>query len=262
MTYELEAVTRTYRGRAGLTRALDGVSFRIAPGERVGILGASGSGKTSLFRLLNGSAVPSGGTLRFGGRDVLAMGARERRMMRTRVGTIFQLPQLVPSLSVRDNALAGRLGKLSALRALALRVLPPRAEVERADAALEAVGLAAKADARADELSGGQQQRIAIARVLVQDPEVVLADEPFASLDPALVETVADLLFGLAAKGRTLVVALHDVTLGIRFFPRIVGLRGGRVFFDAASKDVTPELLDALYRGDPAASAPITTPPS
>jgi phosphonate transport system ATP-binding protein len=249
MIYDLESVTKSYDGRAGMTRALDGLSFRVARGERVAILGASGGGKTSLFRMMNGSALPSGGVLRFDGKDVLAMSSSERRAMRTRVGVVFQLPQLVPSLSVRDNALAGRLGRYSAFGALRARIAPPRAEVRRADAALVAVGLADKADAVTEELSGGQQQRVAIARVLVQDPEVVLADEPFASLDPALVETVAALLFGLAAEGRTLVVALHDVSLALRFFPRIVGLRAGRVFFDAAAENVSSALLSDLYRG-------------
>jgi phosphonate transport system ATP-binding protein len=246
MIYELDRVTRSYQGRGGVTRALDGVSFRVEPGERLAILGASGAGKTSLFRLLNGSAPPSGGALRFDGRDVLAMSARDLRAMRRRVGVVFQLPELVPSLTVRDNALAGRLGHWSAFGSVRARLWPPRDEIARANAALDAVDLSSKAEARAEELSGGQQQRVAIARVLVQDPEVVLADEPFASLDPALVETVAELLFGLAARSRTLLVALHDVDLALRYFPRIVGLRGGKVFFDAPPAEAAP-LLTELY---------------
>ena len=248
MKYELDRVTRSYRGRSGVTRALDGVSFEVAAGERLAILGASGAGKTSLFRLLNGSTLPSGGALRLDGRDVLAMSARELRSVRRRVGVVFQLPQLVPSLSVRDNVLAGRLGHWSALGALRGRFSPPKADVARAHAALESVGLLEKADARAEELSGGQQQRVAIARVVVQEPEAVLADEPFASLDPALVQTVADLLFGVAALARTLIVSLHDVELALRYFPRIVGLKAGKVFFDASPSEVTPSLLDELYR--------------
>ena len=256
MKYELDRVTRSYRGRSGVTRALDGVSFRVDAGERLAILGASGAGKTSLFRLLNGSALPSGGTMRLDGRDVQSMSARELRTLRRRVGVVFQLPELVPSLSVRDNALAGRLGHWSALGALRARFSPPKDDVVRVDAALDAVGLLPKAEARAEELSGGQQQRVAIARVVVQEPDVVLADEPFASLDPALVETVADLLFGIAARGRTLIVALHDVELALKYFPRIIGLRAGKVFFDAPPAEVSPSLLDELYRGGAEPAAP------
>ncbi|MEO7331842.1 MAG: ATP-binding cassette domain-containing protein, partial [Minicystis sp.] len=248
--YELDRAAKAFAGRGGETRALSGVSFSVEPGERLAILGPSGAGKTSLFRLLNGTIRPSGGALRFDGRDVAAMRSSELRARRRRVGTVFQLPQLVPSLTARENALAGRLGHLSLLGALRARIAPPRAELARADAALEAVGLTPKGDARADELSGGQQQRVAIARVLVQDPEVVLADEPFASLDPALVDTVAALLLDLAARARTLIVTLHDVELALRYFPRIIGLREGAVFFDAPAAELTPAMLDALYRGD------------
>jgi len=246
MIYELARVTRSHQGRGGITRALDGVSFRVAAGERLAILGASGAGKTSLFRLLNGSVPPSGGALRFDGRDVRAMSASDLRAMRRRVGVVFQRPELVPSLTVRDNALAGRLGHWSAVGALRARLWPRREDLARANAALDAVDLSNKAEARAEELSGGQQQRVAIARVLMQDPGVVLADEPFASLDPALVETVAELLFGLAARSRTLIVALHDVDLALRYFPRIVGLREGKVLFDAPPAEAAPRLAE-LY---------------
>jgi phosphonate transport system ATP-binding protein len=108
------------------------------------------------------------------------------------------------------------------------------------------VGLAEKAGTRADELSGGQQQRVAIARVLVQDPEVVLADEPFSSLDPGLRAQLAELLFDVA-KGRTLIAALHDVALALEHFPRLVGLRAGRVVFDLRTEELRPEMIDDLY---------------
>jgi phosphonate transport system ATP-binding protein len=126
-------------------------------------------------------------------------------------------------------------------------------------AALDGVGLADKRDARADELSGGQQQRVAIARLVMQDPEVILADEPFASLDPALAEAIAGLLLGLAEAGRTLVCTLHDVDRALALFPRVVALRAGGVAFDAPSAAVSPSALDELYRGAPAAPAPPPT---
>jgi len=166
--------------------------------------------------------------------------------VRRRVGTIFQHPSLVPSLTALQNALCGRLGSWNLLRSLRALVAPCPDDVRAALAALETVSLSGKAGARADELSGGQQQRVAIARVLVQDPEVVLADEPFASLDPGLTLQLADLLFAVT-QGRTLVAAMHDVDLALQRFQRIVGVRAGRIVFDVPAAEVTPELLQELY---------------
>ena len=152
----------------------------------------------------------------------------------------------MPSLTALQNALCGRLGSWSLLRSLRALIVPAREDVRAALAALETVGLSGKAAARADELSGGQQQRVAIARVLVQDPEVVLADEPFASLDPGLTVQLADLLFAVTER-RTLVAAMHDVDLALQRFQRVVGVRGGRVVFDVPAAEVSPELLQQLY---------------
>jgi phosphonate transport system ATP-binding protein len=175
--------------------------------------------------------------------------------MRRRIGTIHQQSLLVPSLTVLENTLCGALGRWSLLRALRSTFAPVRADVERAMAALERVGLADKRDARADELSGGQQQRVAIARIVMQDPEVILADEPLASLDPALADAIAALLLGLADAGRTLVCTLHDTARALALFPRVIALRAGRVAFDARSEAVSPGALDELYRGVPAPTA-------
>jgi phosphonate transport system ATP-binding protein len=258
--YRLDAVGRRYPSRRGEVAALAGVSFAIAAGERVAVIGPSGAGKTTLFRMLNGTLRPSTGTLAFCGRDAAALSPREARAMRRRIGTIHQQALLVPSLSALDNTLCGALGRWSLLRSLRTALAPARGDVERAVAALARVGLADKRDARADELSGGQQQRVAIARIVMQDPEVILADEPFASLDPALVDQVAALLLGLADAGRTLVCTLHDVELALRLFPRVIALRDGRIAFDAPSGAVSGAALDELYRGAPAA-APAPPPP-
>ncbi|HEX9604631.1 MAG TPA: ATP-binding cassette domain-containing protein, partial [Myxococcales bacterium] len=186
MIYDLRGVSQVYAGRAGAVRALEEVTLRVSRGERVALLGPSGAGKSTLLRLLNATLRPTRGALSFDERDLSALGPGELRAVRRRIGTIFQHPSLVPSLTALQNALCGRLGSWNLLRSLRALVAPAAEDVRAGLAALETVGLSGKAGARADELSGGQQQRVAIARVLVQDAEVVLADEPFASLDPGL----------------------------------------------------------------------------
>jgi len=260
--YRLDAVGKAYPSRRGEVASLSAVSFEVAAGERVAVIGPSGAGKTTLFRLLNATLRPSSGTLGFHGRDVAALSPREARGMRRRIGTIHQQSLLVPSLTVLENTLCGALGRWSLVRALRSVVAPVRADVDRALAALDRVGLADKRDARADELSGGQQQRVAIARLVMQDPEVILADEPFASLDPALADAIAALLLGLADAGRTLVCTLHDTARALALFPRVIALRAGRVAFDARSEAVSPGALDELYRGAPAPATASASPPT
>ena len=248
MIYSLNEVTKSYQTRSGPVNAVSGLSFDVRRGERLALVGPSGAGKTTLFRLLNATLRPSSGALRFDGRDVASLASRELRAMRRRIGTIYQQHQLVPSLSALDNTLCGRLGSWSLLHTIRSAIRPSRQEVEQATATLESVGLADKRFSRADELSGGQQQRLAIARVLMQDPDVILADEPFASLDPALTESIGSLLLNIAEREeRTLVVTLHDVEMALRYFPRLVALQDGRLAFDTPSADVGPEELEALY---------------
>ncbi|HEX9574674.1 MAG TPA: phosphonate ABC transporter ATP-binding protein [Myxococcales bacterium] len=246
MIYDLRGISHLYAGRAGAVRALDDVTLRVSRGERVALLGPSGAGKSTLLRLLNATLRPTRGALCFESRDLSALGPGELRAVRRRIGTIFQHPSLVPSLTALQNALCGRLGSWNLLRSLRALVAPAPEDVRAGLAALETVGLSGKAAARADELSGGQQQRVAIARVLVQDPEVVLADEPFASLDPGLTVQLADLMFAVTQR-RTLVAAMHDVDLALQRFQRIVGVRAGRVVFDVPAAEVSPELLQELY---------------
>lgn len=251
MIYTLDAIAKCYSTRRGMVSALNGLSFHVQAGERVAMIGKSGSGKSTLFRLLNATLRPSVGSLYFKGQDVGGMSGRDLRAMRRRIGTVYQQHQLVPSLSALDNTLCGRLGHWSLFHTMRSALRPARQETEEAMHALESVGLADKRHARADELSGGQQQRLAIARVLMQDPEVILADEPVASLDPSLSEAITSLLVRLANEtGRTLIIALHDVELALRHFPRVVALRDGRVMFDAPSTNVHVDALDALYIDD------------
>lgn len=251
MIYSLKEVSKKYSTRNGSVHSLDGVTFDVQQGERVALIGPSGAGKTTLFRLLNATLRPTDGEIRFDGKDVGLMPARSLRAMRRRIGTIYQQHHLVPSLTALENTLCGKLGQWSLLQTLRNIIKPAPAEAEQAMAALESVGLADKRRARADELSGGQQQRLAIARALMQNPDVILADEPFASLDPALTESIASLLFGLVDGGkRTMVVTLHDVEMAMWYFPRIVALREGRIVFDRPSTQINRDELDALYAGN------------
>jgi phosphonate transport system ATP-binding protein len=246
MSFELRGVRVIYPGRSGPVQALDDVTLRIATGERVAVLGPSGAGKSTLLRLLNATLRPTSGVLRIDGRDAAVVRGRDLRRLRGAIGTIFQHPSLVPSLSALQNALCGRMASWSLARTVRALVSPPPDETRLGQSALATVGLFDRASARADELSGGQQQRVAIARVLVQDPQVVLADEPFASLDPGLTAQLAELLARVCER-RTFIAMLHDVQLAVERFPRIVGLRAGRVLFDLPAGEVTPGRLQQLY---------------
>ena len=235
--------------RFGAVRALDGVDLRIDRGERVALIGPSGAGKSSLLSLLNATAGATEGRVRVFGEDVAQLRPRELQRLRRSVGTIHQGLHLAGPLRVVHNVNAGRLGAWPLWRSL-VSLLSPR-EAGAAAAALARVGLADKLHARTERLSGGEQQRVAIARVLRQDPRVILADEPIASLDRERGREVVDLLLALAAEhGTTLLVSLHDVDTALKRFDRVIGLRAGRVAFDAAPGAVPQEALERLYRID------------
>lgn len=231
--------------------ALDRVSIEVRRGERVAVLGPSGAGKSSLISLANTSVRPSSGTVHLFGRPVVGLSPPERRAVRRRVGTVDQQPPLPGGLRVVHNVNAGRLGHWSTGRALwsLLRAREP----DRAQQALELLGISDKLWRRTDQLSGGERQRVALARVIVQGAELLLADEPVAGLDPARASEVLGLLCGLAGDGHqdlgfhTVIVSIHDVALALGHFERVVGLRCGRVLFDLPSTEVTPALADRLY---------------
>ena len=239
-TVGLERLTKGY----GPLEALAPLCLTVEQGETVAFLGPSGSGKTTLLLLLSGQLEASAGRVCLGGQELARM--RPGRELARLVGMIHQQFDLVPNLSALHNVLAGRLGEWGLSKSL-LSLLWPR---DRASgiAALARVGVADRAYLRASQLSGGEQQRVAIARLLVQDPAVILADEPVASLDPARAAEVLRLLVGVAGEsGKTLIASMHSVELAREHFSRLIGLRNGVVLFDLPSAEVTEEQLQGLY---------------
>ncbi|MDA7417702.1 phosphonate ABC transporter ATP-binding protein [Xenophilus arseniciresistens] len=241
-----QAVSRSF----GKHQALRKVSLEVRRGERVALLGASGSGKSTLIRCLCGleSTDADGGRIEAFGQLLQAKGriSPEIRALRRRIGVIFQQFNLVGRLSVMHNVMTGLAAEAPLWRALSGRYA--EADQARALDALDAIGLAPQAFQRASTLSGGQQQRAAIARVLLQGAELVLADEPVASLDPQSTHRVMEQLAALNREaGMTLVVSLHHVALAQRYCERVVALRDGALVFDGPSSALTPGFLQHLY---------------
>ena len=228
--------------------AVDGIDLTVRAGEFLVILGRSGSGKTTFLRALNRLVEPTAGRVSVAGRTVTGAGPVELRAARRKMGMIFQQFNLVRRASVLDNVLAGRLGWVAPLPSLAGRF--PAADRALALECLGRVGLAHLAGRRADTLSGGEQQRVAIARALAQEPSVILADEPTASLDPALTTEIMEILKSInVERGLTLVVSQHQLETALAYATRIVGLRRGRITFDGPPAAVTPAVVDAIYGG-------------
>lgn len=241
--FQLSQVTRQFHA----LMALADVSLSIAAGERVALIGPSGAGKSTLLSLLNGTLLPSAGQVRVLGQDLRRLSPRQRRRVQRQIGTVYQQHHLVTNLSVIHNVNAGHLGRWSLAKATWSLLWPQSVDV--AAQALAQVGIAEKLYARTDRLSGGEQQRVAIARVLVQDPVAILADEPIASLDPARAHDLMALLCRLTEQsGKTLVISLHDIEYAFQYCTRLVGLRQGRIQFDAPPAQVTDAMIQSLYR--------------
>ncbi|WP_372729425.1 phosphonate ABC transporter ATP-binding protein [Nocardioides sp.] len=236
----LEGVGHSY----GEVEALTGLDLTVAVGERVALLGPSGAGKSTLLRLLNGSLRATAGRVVVLDEEPARLAPRDLRRLQRRIGLIHQQLDLVEQVRVVHNVNAGRLGHWNVLQAVASLVWPREREAARA--ALEQVGLGWALYERTERLSGGEQQRVAIARLLLQAPDLVLADEPVASLDPARSGEVLDLLHTEAAD-HTLVVSLHQPDLARRHCTRALGLRDGRLVFDVPSADLTEHRLADLY---------------
>lgn len=251
----IEALAKRYKtGDA----ALRGVSFSVASGEIIGLIGPSGAGKSTLIRCVNRLVEPTSGKVQLGDLELTTLGKTGLRRARRRIGMIFQEYALVERLTVMENVLSGRLGYTGFWASYFRRF--PQADITRAFAVLERVGLLDHIDKRADALSGGQRQRVGIARALVQEPELLLVDEPTASLDPKTSRQVMRLITELCAERRlAAIVNIHDVALAQMFLPRIVGLRAGEIVYDGPANGLTPEVLTRIYGEEDWAKASATT---
>ncbi len=230
----------------GRIRALEGVDLEVAEGEFLAVLGLSGSGKSTLLRCINRLIDPTEGKVWIFGREITAAQGRELRRMRREIAMIFQQFNLVRRHSVLLNVLTGALGRTGTVPSLLLSF--PEEERRRALAFLDRVGLADRADARADALSGGQQQRVAIARALMQRPRLVLADEPVASLDPALRHSVMRHIEALnREEGLTVICSLHDIDLVKAYAGRVVALREGRLVWEGLTDDLDMGVFHEIY---------------
>jgi phosphonate transport system ATP-binding protein len=235
------------------TVGLDGLNVKIERGEMVGVLGRSGAGKTTFFRLLNGSIRPSGGQLKVLDQSLEQSTNRKAlRHLRAGVAVVYQNSNVIPSLSAMQNVLLGRLGRVSTLHALRSLFLVPENERLTAAQALHLVGLADKLYTRADELSGGQQQRIAIARAIVQRAPLVLGDEPIASVDIRTAGLILDLFKRLNQElGVTVLLNLHQVDFALQYCQRLLVLSHGKLVYDGAPDGIKNI---ELYADDPAKS--------
>lgn len=236
---ELHQISKRY----GPLQALEPLNLKILEGERVALIGPSGAGKSTLLGLLSGSIKPDTGTYSLCGASIEKLSSSQRAQS---VGLVRQRFDLVGPLKTVHNVLAGNLGQWSTLKSL-LSLIHPQ-DVRAARQALKAVGIEDKLYEKTQLLSGGEQQRVALARLLVQNPKVILADEPVASLDPARADQVMDLLVNrVASDTHTLVASLHSVELAQKYFNRIIGLREGKVWIDKPAKSLTEAELRTLY---------------
>lgn len=229
--------------------ALRSVSLDVKSGEIVGIVGRSGAGKSTLLRCINGLERPTSGSILLDGEDVTALSASHLRVLQQQIGFIWQEYNLVERLSVMDNVLCGRLAHAPGAASLFHHFSRDHRDV--AVRSLERVNMLHRARQRADKLSGGEKQRVAIARALAQEPKLILADEPVASLDPELsVQVMQDLARVARAEGVPALVNLHAVDLAKEFCDRIVGIAQGLVVFDGPPSLLDPDALDRIYRFD------------
>jgi phosphonate transport system ATP-binding protein len=228
---------------------LRGIDLAFSPEGITAIIGPSGTGKSTLIRCINRLVEPTAGEILLHGEDLAKLRGRALRLARRRIGMVFQEYNLVERLSVMENVLSGRLGYVPLWRAW-LRKYPER-DIVRAFDLLDAVGLPEQATRRADALSGGQRQRVGIARALMQQPELLLADEPTSSLDPKTAVEVMELLTRLtAAAGVPVIVNIHNVDLARRFAQRIIGMSGGAVVFDGPPEALESHHLQQIYGGE------------
>jgi phosphonate transport system ATP-binding protein len=243
---EIKNLTKIYPDG---TEALTDVSFTVDPGEFLVVIGLSGSGKSTLLRCINRLVDPTEGQIIWGGRNIERAESSELRRFRREIGMIFQHFNLVNRLSVTQNVLSGRLGYANPWKSMMYRF--PQEDRQMAARAIERLGLSVQANKRASELSGGQRQRVGIARALMQNPSMILADEPVASLDPVLAHTILGYLEKLNREdGITVICSLHYLDLVQRYASRVIGLRDGRIVYEGSREDIrsmTDEQFKQIY---------------
>ncbi|GAB4531141.1 MAG: phosphonate ABC transporter ATP-binding protein [Anaerolineae bacterium] len=240
---EVRNLTKIYDNKV---LALDNVSFQALEGQFLAVIGLSGSGKSTLLRCINRLIEPTSGQVLWNDVDITAAPQEDLRLIRRRIGMIFQHFNLVTRSSVLTNVLSGRLGYVNPLWSLVNRF--PKEDISKAMSNLERVGIKDKAYNRADELSGGQQQRVGIARALMQDPEILLADEPVASLDPVLAHSIMRILKQLNREdGITVICSLHFLDLVQQYADRAIALNEGRLVFDGLPHEIDDQRFKEIY---------------
>ncbi len=227
-------------------KALSDVDLEMPNGQVIALIGPSGAGKSTLIRCINRLVTPTSGTVILDGTDITALGAGGLRKERRRMGMIFQEYALVERLTVMENVLSGRLGYVGFWRSFLRKF--PQSDMDEAYRLLDRVGLLHMADKRADELSGGQRQRVGICRALIQDPAMLLVDEPTASLDPKTSREIMRLIVEMCReRDLAAIINIHDVNLAKMFVQRVVGLETGQIIFDGAPEELVPEVLTRIY---------------
>jgi len=227
---------------------LKGLDLTVDGSSVVSIVGASGAGKSTLLRCINRLVEPTSGQIQLNGLDLVDLRGAELRRARRKIGMVFQGFNLIDRLTVMENVLSGRLGYVSLYRAITRKY--PQSDIDRAFHLMERVGIDHYANKRADQLSGGERQRVAVVRALMQEPEILLADEPTASLDPKTSQQIMSLLQALASEmDLPVLINIHNVTQARMYTDRIVGMRHGQMIFDGGPKDFNQDALDAIYGG-------------
>lgn len=243
---EFQHVSKVYNNT---TKALDDLSFSVKEGEFLSIIGPSGAGKSTILRCINRLVNATDGKIIYNGKDIMHINKRQLRNVRTKTGMIFQHYNLVDRLSVMENVLHGRLGQKSTFSGMVGHY--SESEKEQAFAILEELGLAEQAYKRCDALSGGQKQRVGIARAIMQQPKLILCDEPIASLDPKASKTIMDHLAQINQSMQiTCIVNLHQVDVAMKYSQRILGIAAGKLVFDGAPSELTQEKIHEIYQSN------------
>jgi len=240
---QIRGLTKRYRPG---DLALKSIDLDVADGQVMALIGPSGAGKSTLIRCINRLVEPTDGTVSLNGANITALGSHELRRARRRMGMIFQEYALVERLTVMENVLSGRLGYVGFWQSFLRKF--PQSDIDQAFQLLARVGLDHMADKRADELSGGQRQRVGICRALIQDPDLLLVDEPTASLDPKTSRQIMRLIKELCGERKlSAIINIHDVMLAQLFAERIVGLQLGQIVYDGPPNRLTAEVLTTIY---------------